>query len=100
GAARVSGGGCLSMRIQVNLASEPFRRDRPMLVASAACAAVLVALLGLLVLLIVSERSRQTDTRTAVAKLNSELRAISTEQAKLDAKPPLPMSAEVLERSL
>src|SRR5947207_13303285 len=88
------------MRIRVNLASEPFRRDRPILVASAACAAVLVALLGLLVLLIVTERSRQTDTRTAVAKLNSELRAISTEQTKLDATLHLPMNAEVLERSL
>jgi len=88
------------MRIQVNLASEPFRRDRPILAASASCAAVLVALLGVLVFLILSERSRQTETRTAVAKLNSELRAISTEQAKLDATLHLPVNAEVLERSL
>jgi hypothetical protein len=36
------------MHIQANLASEPFRRDRPMLVASVACGIVLVALLGLL----------------------------------------------------
>jgi GAF domain-containing protein len=88
------------MRIQVNLASEPFRRDRPMLVASVACAAVLLALLGLLVFLILNERSRQTETRTAVAKLNSELRAVSIEQAKLDSTLHLPMNAEVLERSL
>jgi hypothetical protein len=88
------------MRIQVNLASEPFRRDRPMLVASVACAAVLLALLGLLVFLILNERSRQTETRTAVAKLNSELRTISIEQTKLDSTLHLPMNAEVLERSL
>jgi hypothetical protein len=88
------------MRVQVNLASEPFRRDRPMIVASAACAAVLVALLGVLVFLIVNERGRQTDTRTAVAKLNSELRAITEEQTRLDSTLRQPMNAEVLERSL
>ena len=88
------------MRIHINLATEPFRRDRPILVASTACGVVLVALLGVLVFLIVSERGRQTDTRAAVAKLNSELRAISAEQTKLDATLRQPMNAEVLERSL
>jgi type IV pilus assembly protein PilN len=88
------------MRIQINLASEPFRRDRPMLVASTACGVILLALLGVLVFLIVSERDRQTETRAAVAKLNSELRTISAEQAKLDATLHQPMNAEVLERSL
>ena len=53
-------GAVLSMQVHINLASEPFRRDRPMLVASAACGVVLVALLGVLVFLIVSERGRQT----------------------------------------
>jgi type IV pilus assembly protein PilN len=88
------------MHVQINLASEPFRRDRPMLVASSACAVVLLALLGVLIFLIMSERGRQTDTRTAVAKLDSELRAISTEQAKLDSTLRQPMNAEVLERSM
>ncbi|MGH9645360.1 MAG: hypothetical protein ACRD4E_00965 [Bryobacteraceae bacterium] len=88
------------MRVHINLATEPFRRDRPMLVASAACGVVLVALLGLLIFLIVSERGRQTENRAAVAKLNSELRAITAEQAKLDSTLHLPMNAEVLERSL
>src|SRR5690349_18289885 len=88
------------MRIQINLASEPFRRDRPVLVASTACGVILLALLGVLVFLIVSERDRQTETRAAVAKLNSELRTISAEQAKLDATLHLPMNSEVLERSL
>ena len=42
----------------------------------------------------------RTETRAAVAKLNSELRAITAEQAKLDSTLHLPMNAEVLERSL
>jgi hypothetical protein len=88
------------MRIQINLASEPFRRDRPILAASSVCAVVLVALLGVLVFLVVSERGRQTDTRASVNRLNSELRSITAEQAKLDATLRQPMNAEVLERSL
>jgi len=90
----------VSMRVHINLATEPFRRDRPMLVASTACGVVLAALLGVLVFLVVSERNRQTETRTAVAKLNSELRAISAEQTRLDNTLRQPMNAEVLERSL
>jgi type IV pilus assembly protein PilN len=88
------------MPVHINLATEPFRRDRPMLVASTACGVVLVVLLGVLVFLVISERSRQTETRTAVAKLNSELRAISAEQTRLDNTLRQPMNAEVLERSL
>ena len=90
----------MSMRISVNLASEPFRRDRPMLVASAAFGVVLLALLGVLVFLILSERSRQTDTRAAVAKLSSEARTLSDQQAQMEGTLRLPMNAEVLERSL
>jgi type IV pilus assembly protein PilN len=88
------------MRVQINLASEPFRRDRAMLVASSLCGVVLVALLGVLIFLIMSERGRQTDTRTAVAKLDSELRAISAEQVRLESTLRQPMNAEVLERSM
>ena len=88
------------MKVQINLASEPFRRDRAMLVASSACAVILIALLGVLFLLIVAERSRQTETRTAVARLNSDLSAISAEQTRLDNTLRQPMNAEVLERSL
>lgn len=88
------------MRVHINLATEPFRRDRPALVASAACGLLLLALLGVLVFLVVNERGRQTETRAAVAKLNSELRAITAEQAKLDSTLHLPVNAEVLERSL
>jgi hypothetical protein len=88
------------MRIPINLSSEPFRRDRPILVASGACAVLLTALLGVLVFLIVSDRGRQRSTRVAVDRLNTQLRAISAEQAKLDAVLRQPANAEVLERSL
>lgn len=88
------------MRVHINLATEPFRRDRPMLVASVAFGVVLAALLGVLVFLILSERGQQMEIREAVAKLNSEMRTISAEQAKLDSTLHQPLNAEVLERSL
>jgi type IV pilus assembly protein PilN len=88
------------MRIPINLASEPFRRDRPMLIASGACAVALLALLGVLIFLIMGERASARDSRIAVAKLNNQLRNINAEQAKLDQTLRQPANATVLERSL
>ena len=88
------------MRIPINLASEPFRRDRPLLVASGVGAALLTGLLGVLIFLIVTNRVRQGDTRQQVDRLTRELSAISVEQAKLDATLRQPFNASILERSL
>jgi type IV pilus assembly protein PilN len=88
------------MRIPINLATEPFRRDRPILIASSVCAVALLALLGVLVYLIMGERRDARDSRVAVAKLNGQLRGINSEQARLDATLRQPANAMVLERSL
>ena len=88
------------MRVPINLSSEPFRRDRPILVASGICAVLLTGLLGILVFLIVSERGQMKQTRTSVERLRSQLGSMATEQAKLDATLRQPANAEVLERSL
>ncbi len=87
------------MRIPVNLATEPFRKDRPILIASTACAVFLVALLGMLVFLIVNERARAKDTRVAVNLLRTELKSTAAEQAKLDEVLRQPANAEVLQLS-
>ncbi len=88
------------MRIPVNLSTEPFRRDRPMLLASGALAVVLVGLLAALVFLVVSERGRARESRIAVNRLNVELRSVDTDQSKVNAFLRQPANAEVLERSL
>jgi type IV pilus assembly protein PilN len=88
------------VRIAINLASEPFRRDRPVLIASAVCAVLLAGLLGVQVFLIVSERGRMRDTRTTVDQMTAQLRSISAEQAKYEATLRQPANAVVLERSL
>lgn len=88
------------MRIPINLSSEPFRGDRPILVGSGALAVVLTLLLCGLIYLITADRARVKDTRVAVAQLDSEVRGISAEQAKLDATLRQPANAEVLQRSV
>jgi type IV pilus assembly protein PilN len=88
------------MRVPINLSSEPFRRDRPMIVASGAGAVLLAALLGFMIFLIVGERARAKENRIAVDRLNTQLRTIAAEQAKYDAFLHQPANAEVLERSL
>jgi hypothetical protein len=88
------------MRIPINLSSEPFRHDRPVLIASGVCAVLLAILLGVQVFLITSERGQVKDTRVAVNSMDAQLRAISTEQARLDATLRQPANAEVLQRSV
>jgi Tfp pilus assembly protein PilN len=88
------------MRIPINLASEPFRRDRPMLVASAACAVILAGLLGLQVFLILSSRERARDARVGVAELSGQLMSVNAEQAQVEQTLRQPANAQVFQRSL
>src|SRR5438270_130195 len=71
-----------------------------MLVASGLTALLLAGLLGVLLFLITSDRSRMRDTRVEVDRLTSELRAIAAEQNTLNATLRQPVNAVVLERSL
>jgi hypothetical protein len=90
----------MALRVPINLASEPFRRDRPLLVGSAALAIVLSLLLIYQVVAIVSERHQAADIRVAIDRQNVQLRAIAAQQAALNARLRRPENAEVLERSL
>jgi len=88
------------MRIPINLASEPFRRDRLQVVLSTVFGVVLVALLGGMLFLILGERDRVKETRVEVERLNAELLKITNDQAQLDATLRQPANAEVLQQSL
>jgi hypothetical protein len=88
------------MRYPINLASEPFRRDRAMIVASSILAGLLVATLALLVVMIVNERDQKRDVRMATAQAEEQLQKLGTEQAALEASMRQPENADVLERSL
>ena len=88
------------MKIPINLASQPFRRDRAMLVASTSVCLALVATLGGLIWLGLNDRSQLADVRREVSRLNGALRQVTSEQAKLDAVLRRPDNAQVLERSV
>ena len=88
------------MRVPINLSSEPFRQDRPVLIVSSACAVALTVLLGALIFLMVNERARAKENRVAVTRTTTQLHAIESEQAKIDTFLRQPANAEVLERSL
>ncbi len=90
----------MPLRVPINLASEPFRRDRPLLVGSAALAILLSLLLIYQVIAILSERHQAADIRIAIDRQNERLQAIASQQAKLNATLRRPENAEVLERSL
>lgn len=88
------------MRISINLASEPFAKDRPLIIASVVCSITLVVLLVAQVYLILGQREEATENREAVAALTAERNQINQEQAELDAMIREPENAEVLERSV
>lgn len=88
------------MRIPINLASQPFRRDRAMVAASIAVSLLLVATLGFLISLALSDRAQLADVRHDVNQLNRQIRTITAQQASLDAVLRKPGNTEVLERSV
>jgi len=90
----------MAIQVPINLASEPFRRDRQVLVASAALALLLIILLGWQLITINSKRHQSADIQARINRLNGQLRTITGEQAKLNATLRKPENAEVLERSV
>jgi type IV pilus assembly protein PilN len=88
------------MRIPINLAREPFRRDRPMLVGSAAAAVLLLITLVLLISLAVTQHNQKRDTQAMLDRTNRQLTAIRNEQVKLDGAMRKPGNAQVLDRSI
>jgi type IV pilus assembly protein PilN len=90
----------MAIRVPINLASEPFRRDRPAVVGFSALAVLAAILLGIQITTIVAERHQAADTRLTIDRLNAQLRTIGEQQARLNATLRQSENAEVLERSL
>ena len=90
----------IEMKIPINLASQPFRHDRAMLVASIALSLVLVGTLSVLISLFLTDRAQLADVRGEISQLNAKIRTATTDQAQLDTVLRKPENAEVLERSV
>lgn len=88
------------MRIPINLASQPFRRDRAMLVASIAVCLLLMGTLGVLISLAEADSRQLVDVRREVSSLQEQVRKVTAAQAQQDTLLRQPANADVLERSV
>ncbi len=88
------------MKIPINLASQPFRRDRAMLVASIAVSLLLAGTLATLISLATADNRQLADVRNEVSRLNAQIRKAGANQSQMDAVLRKPENAEVLERSV
>jgi type IV pilus assembly protein PilN len=88
------------MKIPINLASEPFRKDRAMLAASLAAGVLLVATLAALVMLANADNAQLADLRKEVNQLHAQIAAAGKQQADFGAVIRKPENAQVLELSV
>jgi len=90
----------MPIRIPINLASEPFRRDRPVLVALGAVAICGCLLLAFQVSTILAHRRETAQIRPTIDRLNAQVRSLDLAQARLNSTLRRPENAEVMERSI
>ena len=88
------------MKIPINLASQPFRRDRAMFVASVVVGLLLAASLAALVTLANADSAQSADVRREVAQLRSQIASSAKQQADFEAVIRKPENAQVLELSV
>lgn len=90
----------MSLRVPVNLSSEPFVRTRRVLVGTIAAAVLLTASLGLLIALSFMERGQAADVKATLDRLRAQQKTLAAEQARLEGVLRKPENAAVLERNL
>jgi hypothetical protein len=88
------------MRLPINLSREPFRRDRALLIASAATGVLLLATLILLITLSMTERSQARQATEELARVTRQLQNIRAEQSRLDLQMRRPENEIVIDRSI
>jgi len=88
------------MKIPINLASQPFRRDRAMMVASFLVTTLLLVTLGGLIYLAMMDNAQLKDLRRNIAQLNVKITAVNAEKTRFEAILHKPENASVLERTV
>jgi len=86
--------------VPINLASEPFRRDRPVILLGLAGGALLMALLAFQVSMAWLEHESAAETRLAVERTRRQVQTLAAEQARLEAVLRHPDNAAVLDYSV
>jgi len=88
------------MKIPINLASQPFRRDRAILVGSIAVCVLLAGVLAGLLSMAHSDSIRMADVRADIARLNGSIATDQAQQNEINRTLRRPENAEVLETSI
>jgi type IV pilus assembly protein PilN len=88
------------MRIHINLASQPFRHNRAMLIGSSLLAAIMVATLFMLVSLARQDQRNKLDSLRQLSVAQRELAGVQRELATVERELRQPKNAAVLERSV
>jgi type IV pilus assembly protein PilN len=86
--------------ISINLASQPFRRDRPLLAASIAGSTILIALVCYQVFTIWIRHNEAEEARAAVQRTDAQVRLLAVEQSRLETVLREPANAEALDYSI
>jgi type IV pilus assembly protein PilN len=88
------------MRVPINLASQPFRRDRAVVVAMSAVAALLFITLLVLINMARVDRQQLAGLKRQIASVNGRLRVATSAEQRLETTLRQPQNATVLERSV
>lgn len=88
------------MQININLASDPFRRDRPFIVAAWVLGSLLTLSLGVLIYIGAMTEDLAKDARVEVVKADTQAQRLAAEQARLEGVLRQPQNGEVIERSI
>lgn len=88
------------MKRQLNLASEPFRRNRAILIGSAFVGLLMLTTLGMLLFLVQTGRENVRETQDALTRVDSQVAAVNREQGALDRTIRQPGNDILLDRSI
>ncbi len=88
------------MRIGINLASEPFRRERALLVASSLLSGLMLTSFLALGLMVWNEHQTKAEERRSIEKLEKLVAAVDKEQSGVNGVLRTSGNSETLERNL
>jgi hypothetical protein len=88
------------MKIPINLASQPFRRDRPMIIGSTVLAAIMISTLVMLISLARTDAANKIESARQLVAAQKQLALVMKDQAAIDRELRQPQNAAVLERSV
>jgi type IV pilus assembly protein PilN len=88
------------MRIPINLASQPFRHDRAMLIGSALLAAIMIGSLYMLISIAQQDKANKIDAMKQLTLAQRDLAVVRKQVSSVDNELREPRNAAVLERSV